>query len=143
MKSTAVLEGDHYLINGTKIFITGADRADLVQLFARTGDAFHRGGGISCFLIDRDTPGMRIGQRFDMISSDRPAEIILRVPASQMLGGLGEGWQLARESLDMGRLLHGPKAIGRAERALALAVDFANGRETLEPPWQAAKPSNG
>ena len=137
MTTRAVLEGDHYRINGAKIFITGADKADFVQLFARTGDTSERGGGISCFLVDRGTPGMRLGQCFELISSDRPWEVVfedVRVPAAQLLGAAGQGWKLARTTLDIGRLVHGPKAIGRAERALEMAIAHANQRETFGAP---------
>ncbi|MES2509279.1 MAG: acyl-CoA dehydrogenase family protein [Pseudomonadota bacterium] len=131
MLTTAVREGDAYRINGAKIFITGADKADFVQLFART-DA-----GVSCFLIDRGTPGMRLGQSFELMSPDRPWELVFDnvvVPASQLVGQPGKGWELAREFLDVGRLIHGPKAIGRAERALALAIAYANERKTFGEP---------
>jgi acyl-CoA dehydrogenase len=136
MRTTAVREGDNYRINGNKIFITGADKADFVQLFARTGDT-STGGGVSCFLIDRGTPGMRLGQNFELMSPDRPWEIVFEdaiVPASQMVGEPGKGWELARGFLDIGRLIHGPKAIGRAERALALAIDYAKQRKTFGEP---------
>lgn len=136
MRTTAVREGDSYRINGNKIFITGADKADFVQLFARTGDTAG-GGGVSCFLIDRGTPGMRLGQNFELMSPDRPWEIVLEdvvVPASQMVGEPGKGWELARSFLDVGRLIHGPKAIGRAERALEMAIDYAKQRKTFGEP---------
>lgn len=131
MLTTAVREGDGYRINGTKIFITGADKADFVQLFARTPE------GVSCFLIDRGSPGMRLGQSFELMSPDRPWEVVFDnvfVPASQMVGEPGRGWELAREFLDVGRLIHGPKAIGRAERVLELAMAYANERKTFGEP---------
>ena len=136
MRTTAVREGDNYRINGNKIFITGADKADFVQLFARTGDTAS-GAGVSCFLIDRGTPGMRLGQSFELMSPDRPWEIVFEdvlVPASQMVGKPGKGWELARSFLDVGRLIHGPKAIGRAERALEMAIDYAGQRKTFGEP---------
>lgn len=136
MRTTAVREGDHYRINGNKIFITGADKADFVQLFARTGDT-SAGGGVSCFLIDRGTPGMRLGQSFELMSPDRPWELVfddVLVPVSQMVGEHGKGWELARGFLDVGRLIHGPKAIGRAERALELAIAYAKQRTTFGEP---------
>ena len=136
MRTTAVREGDNYRINGNKIFITGADKADFVQLFARTGDTAG-GGGVSCFLIDRETPGMRLGQSFELMSPDRPWELVfddVLVPASQMVGEPGKGWELARSFLDVGRLIHGPKAIGRAERALELAIAYAKQRTTFGEP---------
>lgn len=136
MRTRAVREGDGYRINGTKIFITGADKADFVQLFARTvhgGDEL----GVSCFLVDKGTPGFRLGQRFDLMSPDQPWEVVFEdvyVPAQQLVGSPGSGWALAREFLDVGRLLHGPKAIGRAERALQMAIEHANLRSTFGQP---------
>ncbi|WP_083686413.1 acyl-CoA dehydrogenase family protein [Rhodoferax koreense] len=140
MRTMAVLEqradGEHYRINGNKIFITGADKADFVQLFARTGE--DKGAAeVSCFLIDRGTPGMRLGQNFELMSPDRPWELMFEdvcVPASQMVGRRGQGWELARSFLDVGRLIHGPKAIGRAERALEMAIDYARQRKTFGEP---------
>jgi acyl-CoA dehydrogenase len=136
MRTVAVREGDHYRINGSKIYITGADKADFIQLFARTGEG-PRGAEVTCFLIDRDTPGVRLGQSFELISPDRPWELVFEdvlIPAGQIVGRIGGGWDLAREFLDMGRLIHGPKAIGRAERALELAVSYANERKTFGEP---------
>ena len=136
MRTTAVRKGDHYRINGNKIYITGADKADFVQLFARTGETAD-GAGVSCFLIDRDTLGMRLGQNFQLMSPDRPWELVFEdvlIPASQMVGELGKGWALARGFLDVGRLIHGPKAIGRAERALEMAITYAKQRTTFGEP---------
>ncbi|MEO8754227.1 MAG: acyl-CoA dehydrogenase family protein [Casimicrobiaceae bacterium] len=136
MKTSAVCEGDHYRINGSKIFITGADKADFIQLFARTGQG-SKGPTVTCFLVDRDTPGVRLGQNFALMSPDRPWEIVFEdalVPVSRIVGEVDKGWELARGFLDMGRLIHGPKAVGRAERALQLAVAYANERQTFGEP---------
>jgi len=135
MATRAVADGDEWVINGSKIFITHADKADFVQLFARTGGKGRE--GITCFLIDKGTPGMRLGQKFELMSPDRPWELVFdnaRVPASHIVGEVGRGWDLAREFLGMGRLIHGPKAIGRAQRALKLAIDWANQRNTFGAP---------
>jgi acyl-CoA dehydrogenase len=136
MRTHARRDNGSYRINGTKTFITGADKADFVQLFARTLDD-GRDLGVSCFLVDRGTPGLSLGQRFELMSPDQPWELVLEdvvVPASQMVGEPGRGWELAREFLDVGRLAHGPKAVGRAERALQMAVDYANQRSTFGQP---------
>ena len=136
MRTTAVADGDYFVLNGTKIFITGADKADFVQVFARTV----RNGqdlGVSCFLVDKGTPGLSLGQSFELVSPDRPWELLfdnVRVPAAQMIGEVGQGWELAREFLDMGRLIHGPKSVGRAQRALELAIAHANVRHTFGQP---------
>jgi acyl-CoA dehydrogenase len=136
MTTTAVREGQGWRINGRKIFITGADKADFVQLFARTRSGTEE-LGVGCFIVSRDAPGFRLGQSFDLMCPDRPWELLfddVRVPDDQLIGRPGQGWALAREFLDKGRLLHGPKAVGRAERALALAVDYANQRRTFGAP---------
>lgn len=136
MRTRAVREGDTYRINGTKIYITSADKADFVQLFARTIED-GQDCGVSCFLIDKGTPGLRLGQAFDLMSPDRPWELVFEdvvIPAAQRVGDPGAGWALAREFLDVGRLVHGPKSIGRAERALQLAVAHANQRTTFGQP---------
>ncbi|MFW7344809.1 MAG: acyl-CoA dehydrogenase family protein [Pigmentiphaga sp.] len=136
MRTTAIADGDHFVINGAKVFITGADKADFAQVFARTikdGQEL----GVSCFLVDRGTPGMRLGQSFELMSPDRPWELLfdnVRVPADSMVGVAGQGWELAREFLDMGRLIHGPKALGRAQRALDMAIAYANERCTFGQP---------
>lgn len=136
MRTRAVREGANYRINGTKIYITSADKADFVQLFARTIED-GQDAGVSCFLVDKGTPGLRLGQAFDLMSPDRPWELVFEdvvVPVSQRVGEPGQGWALAREFLDVGRLIHGPKSIGRAERALQMAVDHANQRSTFGQP---------
>jgi acyl-CoA dehydrogenase len=136
MRTRAVREGDNYRINGNKIFITGADKADFVQLFARTIED-GKDVGVSCFLIDKGAPGLRLGQSFELMSPDRPWELVFEdvvVPVAQRIGEPGKGWELAREFLDVGRLIHGPKSIGRAERALKLAIDYANQRSTFGQP---------
>ena len=131
MRTVARRDGDGYRVTGTKIFITGADKADFIQLFARSDE------GISCFLVDRDTPGVTLGQSFELMTPDRPWELVFDdawIPATQRIGEAGKGWHLAREFLDEGRLAHGPKALGRAQRALELAVDHANQRKTFGEP---------
>jgi acyl-CoA dehydrogenase len=132
MLTTAKREGDNYRINGSKIYITSADKADFVQLFAKTDDI-----GVSCFLIDKGTPGFRLGQSFTLMSPDKPWELVfdeVMIPASQMVGDPGQGWVLAREFLDVGRLIHGPKSLGRAQRALEMAIEFSNQRQTFGQP---------
>ena len=135
MATRAIRDGDHWVINGTKIFITGADKADFVQLFARTEGTGRQ--GITCFLVDKGTPGLRLGQRFELMSPDRPWELVfdnVRVHQRQVVGEVGKGWELAREFLDRGRLVHGPKAVARAQRALEMAIAFATQRKTFGAP---------
>ena len=134
MRTTAVKDGDTYVINGTKRFISGAGKAAFMQLMAATDRAKGSRGGISCFLIDMDTPGVKLGTRYKTMMGDAPWEIILdnvRVPAKQMVGGEGEGFKLGQKWLGAGRVKHGARALGVAERALEMATSYAKQRSTF------------
>ena len=85
MRTNAVRDGDHYVINGVKRFITGADEADFVQVFAVTDPEKRARGGISGFLVDMNTPGVRVAASYDLMVDDKPCEIVfenVRVPAT-------------------------------------------------------------
>ncbi len=137
MRTTAVRDGDHYVVNGTKRFITGAGKADSVQLMAATDRSKGSRGGISCFLVDFDTPGVRLGTQYQTMMGDRPWEIIFedaRVPAKNRVGAEGDGFRLAQKWLGHGRVHHGARALGVAERCLQMAVSYAKQRVTFGKP---------
>ncbi|HET9149323.1 MAG TPA: acyl-CoA dehydrogenase family protein [Alphaproteobacteria bacterium] len=137
MRTTAVRDGDHYVINGTKRFISGAGKAHFMQLMAATDRQKGSHGGISCFLVDMDTPGVKLGTRYKTMMGDAPWEIILenvRVPASHRVGGEGEGFKLGQKWLGAGRVKHGSRALGVAERALEMATTYAKQRSTFGRP---------
>lgn len=137
MRTTAVRDGDDYIINGTKRFITGAARADFIQLMAATDRSKGSRGGISCFLVDMDTPGVKITARFKTMMGDRPCEIHfdnVRVPASHRVGAEGEGFKFGQKWLGVGRLHHGARALGVAERCLEMASSYAKQRVTFGQP---------
>ena len=137
MRTTAVKDGDHYVINGTKRFISGAGKAAFMQLMAATDRAKGSRGGISCFLVDMDTPGVKLGTRYQTMMGDAPWEIILndvRIPAKQMVGGEGEGFKLGQKWLGAGRVKHGARALGVAERALEMSTSYAKQRSTFGKP---------
>ena len=137
MRTTAVRDGDHYVINGTKRFISGAGKAHFMQLMAATDRTKGSKGGISCFLVDMDTPGVRLGTRYQTMMGDRPWEIVLddvRVPVANRVGKEGEGFKLAQGWLGHGRVKHGARALGVAERALELAAAYAKQRVTFGRP---------
>ena len=93
MRTTAVRDGDHYVINGVKRFISHADKARLPQVMAATDRGKGSRGGISCFLVDMDTPGVKIAARQTMMG-DRPCEIVfdnVRVPVSTASAGKAKG----------------------------------------------------
>ncbi len=137
MRTTAVRNGDHYVINGTKRFITGADKAHFMQLMAATDRAKGSHGGISCFLVDMDTPGVKLGTSYQTMMGDRPWEIVLedvRVPVSHRVGEEGGGFGLAQKWLGAGRVKHGSRALGVAERCLEMATSYAKQRSTFGRP---------
>lgn len=137
MRTTAVRDGDHYVINGVKRFISGAHNADFAQVMAATDRAKGSRGGISCFLVDMDTPGVKITARYETMMGDRPSEIVfdnVRVPASHRVGGEGEGFKLGQQWIGMGRVKHGARALGVAERCLEMATSYAKQRVTFGKP---------
>lgn len=137
MRTTAVRVDDHYIINGVKRFISGAHRADFAQVMAATDRNKGSRGGISCFLVDMDTPGVKITARYETMMGDRPSEIVfdnVRVPASHRVGGEGEGFKLGQQWIGMGRVKHGARALGVAERCLEMATSYAKQRVTFGRP---------
>ena len=137
MRTTAVRDGDHYVINGVKRFISGAGKADFMQLMAATDRSKGSRGGISCFLVDFGTPGVKLGARYNTMMGDQPWEIILdnvRVPAKQMVGEEGGGFRLGQKWLGVGRVHHGARAVGVAERCLEMATSYAKQRSTFGRP---------
>ncbi|HEU0071649.1 MAG TPA: acyl-CoA dehydrogenase family protein [Alphaproteobacteria bacterium] len=137
MRTTAVRDGDHYVINGTKRFITRAEYADFAQVMAATDRAKGSHGGISCFIVDMDTPGVKITARHETMMGDRPCEILfdnVRVPASHLVGGEGQGFKLGQKFLGAGRILHCARSLGVAERCMEMAVSYAKQRVTFGKP---------
>jgi acyl-CoA dehydrogenase len=137
MRTVAVRDGDHYVINGVKRFITGAGDADFIQLMAATDRAKGSHGGISCFIVDMDTPGVKLGAQYSTMMGDRPWEIVLenvRVPASHRVGAEGEGFRHAQQWLGAGRVKHGARALGVTERCLQMATSYAKQRSTFGRP---------
>ena len=137
MRTTAVRDGDHYVINGVKRFITGAAKADFMQLMAATDRSKGSRGGISCFIVDMNTPGVKLTAQYETMMGDKPWEIVLdnvRVPASQLVGEEGKGFGLAQKWLGAGRVKHGSRALGVAERSLEMAVKYSYQRSTFGKP---------
>lgn len=137
MRTTAVLEGDHYVINGVKRFITGAGKSDYMQLMAATDRSKGSRGGISCFIVDMNTPGVTLTAQYETMMGDKPWEIVLdnvRVPVSHRVGEEGKGFGLAQKWLGAGRVKHGSRALGVAERSLEMAVKYSHQRSTFGKP---------
>ncbi|MCQ6264940.1 acyl-CoA dehydrogenase [Fictibacillus sp. WQ 8-8] len=133
MKTTARKDGDDYIINGSKIFITNAGEAEIYVVFAMTDQsAGHR--GISAFIIEKGTPGFSFGKKEKKlgIRSSPTLELIMedcRVPAENMLGKEGDGFKIAMMTLDGGRNGIAAQAVGIAQGALDAAVTYAKERK--------------
>jgi acyl-CoA dehydrogenase len=137
MRTTAVREGDHYVINGNKRFITHADDADFVQLIAATDRAKGSHGGISAFIVDIKAPGITLLRQQELVIDDRPWEIAfddVRVPVENRIGEEGDGFKHAQDWLNVGRVRHGARGIGVIERCLELGAGYAKQRKTFGQP---------
>lgn len=135
--TTAVRDGDNWVINGRKIFISHADRADFCILFAST-DPSLGGRGITCFLVDSGTPGFELSRPIPTMGDGwEPYELTFEdcvVPDSNRLGEVNGGWQLASEQLTHGRLKIAAYQLGIAQRSIDLAVEWAKQRVTWGKP---------
>ena len=128
--TTARREGDEYVLDGEKRWISNGGIAALYVVFARTGEAAGS-RGLSAFVVDAGAPGLEIAERVDLIAPHPLATVRLngcRVPASQRLGTGGEGFKLAMRSLDIFRASVAAAALGMARRALDEALDRATSR---------------
>ncbi|MEK9683039.1 MAG: acyl-CoA dehydrogenase [Rhodospirillaceae bacterium] len=134
MRTTAVLDGNEYVINGYKRFITGADKADFAQVLAATDRSKGSRGGISMFLVEMDTPGVELVRPQETMMDDRPWELSftdVRIPATNIVGEEGDGFKFGQTWITAGRIRHAARGIGVAERCLELAGKYTNERETF------------
>ncbi|MCS5685584.1 MAG: acyl-CoA/acyl-ACP dehydrogenase [Acidimicrobiales bacterium] len=137
MSCRAERQGDDYLINGTKHFISHADLADYTILFAATGEEQTARGPkklITAFLVDHDTPGFEMASGYNCVSNRGYHNMILnfddcRVPASKVLGKEHNGFEVANAWLGATRLQVAAICLGRADRALSVATEWAASRE--------------
>ncbi len=137
IRATARRDGDDYLLNGSKFWVTSAGVADLYAVMLRTGE--EGGHGITTFIVEKDTPGFRIGKRERKMGlhSSPTGELIFencRVPADSRLGQEGEGLKIALSSLDGGRVNIGAISIGVAQAALEVSTTYASEREAFGAP---------
>ncbi len=137
MKTRAVLDGDHYVVNGTKQFISGAGYNDVYVTMVRTSDDKSR--GVTCLVIDKDTPGLSFGAPEKKLgwNASPTAQLIFedaRVPVSNRVGAEGEGFKFAMMGLDGGRLNIGACSLGGAQRCLDEAVNYTKERQQFGQP---------
>ncbi len=133
LATRAVREGDSFHLTGRKLWITNAAEAGLFLIFANANpEAGHR--GITCFILERDTPGFQVGKKEDKlgIRASSTCELILDdvvVPAASVLGEIGKGYKVAIETLNEGRIGIGAQMVGLAQGALDHAVAYARQRK--------------
>ncbi len=133
LAATATQDNDIYVLNGQKLWITNAAEAGLFLVFA-TVDATLGYKGITCFLVDRDTPGLKVGKKEDKlgIRASSTCEVVLdqvRVPATAVLGEIGKGYKVAIETLNEGRIGIGAQMMGLARGANDHAIAYAKQRK--------------
>jgi butyryl-CoA dehydrogenase len=135
LKTTAVLDNDHYVLNGAKSFITSGKNAQVAIVFALTNPAAGK-KGISAFVVPTDNPGYQVGsveQKMGQHASDT-AQIFLkdcRIPKSHLLGAEGEGYRIALMNLESGRIGIAAQCVGMARAAYEVALDYARQREAF------------
>ncbi|MCZ6858890.1 MAG: acyl-CoA dehydrogenase family protein [Alphaproteobacteria bacterium] len=136
MTTTAKRDGNHFIIDGTKTWISNGGIADHYIVFARTGEG-PGAKGLSAFVVDADNPGLEIAERIELIAPHPLARIrfnAARVPAGHLLGEPGEGFKIAMATLDIFRSTVGAAALGFARRALDEAAGRAQSREAFGQP---------
>jgi butyryl-CoA dehydrogenase len=140
-QTTAELQGDHYLLNGSKIFITNADYADLYIVFAMT-DKAKGTRGISAFILEKGMPGFRVGKKEEKmgIRGSATCELIfenVQVPVGNLLGKEGGGFGIAMKTLDGGRIGIAAQALGLAQGAIDETVAYTKERKQFGKPISA------
>jgi acyl-CoA dehydrogenase len=139
VQTRAVRDGDHYVLNGVKRFITNADRANLFTVMARTDPGEPGARGVSAFIVERDLPGVSVG-RPEKKMGQQGAKICdvvfedVRVPVENRLGEEGQGFKLAMQVLDRGRIHIASVCVGVAERLIADSVAYAAERKQFGQP---------
>ncbi|KIF66047.1 isovaleryl-CoA dehydrogenase [Streptomyces sp. AcH 505] len=138
MRTTARRDGDHYVLNGGKIFITNGPVADVVLVYAKT-DRDKGAHGISAFIVEKSFPGYKIAQKLTKMGyrGSQTAELVFedcRVPVANRVGPENAGVSIVMSGLDLERAMIAPLCLGVAERALELSVDYAQTRRQFGKP---------
>ncbi len=139
MRTTATRDGDDWVLDGTKIWITNGDVADLAITFAANDRDKGVRGGVTAFVVEADSEGFNVGKPEEKMGQCGSSTVELhydkvRVPDANRLGEVGEGFKVAMATLDRGRLTLGANCIGAAKEALRLSVDYAKQRVAFGKP---------
>ena len=138
MRTTAVRDGDHYVLNGTKIYITNGPVADVLLVYAKT-DKERGSQGISAFIVESGFPGFKVAQKLVKMGfrGSQTAELVFdncRVPVANLIGEENTGVKVVMSGLDLERAMIAPLCLGIAERALELSLDYARTRQQFGKP---------
>ncbi|WP_232697933.1 acyl-CoA dehydrogenase [Brevibacillus daliensis] len=138
IRTSAVRKGDHYLLNGNKVFITNGGEADTYVTFAVT-DPSMGSKGITAFIVEKDSPGFTVGKKEKKMGlfGSNTTELIFdqaEIPVSNRIGEEGDGFKIALSNLDIGRIGIAAQALGIAEAALQYSVDYAKERKQFGGP---------
>lgn len=138
MQMTAVRDGDDWILNGSKIWITNGDFADVIVTFCAT-DKSAGAKGISAFVVETETPGFSVGKPEEKMGQCGSTTVEIhfqdvRVPAANLLGKPGDGFKVAMQTLDRGRLTLGANCLGASKEALAISLRYAGERVAFGKP---------
>lgn len=138
MRTTARRDGDFYILNGSKLYITNGPVADVLLVYAKT-DKERGQHGISAFIVEKDFPGFKVAQKLEKMGfrGSQTAELVFedcRVPAENLLGEENRGVKIVMSGLDLERAMIAPICLGIAERALELAISYAKQRQQFGRP---------
>jgi isovaleryl-CoA dehydrogenase len=138
MRTSAVREGDHFVLNGSKIYITNGPVADVLLVYAKTDKALGS-QGISAFIVEKGLPGFLVAQKLRKMGfrGSQTAELVFdncRVPAGNLVGAENAGVKVVMSGLDLERAMIAPLCLGIAERALELSLDYARTRQQFGQP---------
>lgn len=139
MTTTAVQDGDDWILDGNKIWITNGDIADVIVTFAMTDKEKGTRGGITAFIIDADREGFSVGKPEDKMGQCGSTTVEIsfdkyRCPGANVLGKVGEGFKVAMATLDRGRLTLGANCLGASKEALDVSIRYANERHAFGGP---------
>jgi acyl-CoA dehydrogenase len=139
IETRAVRQGDHFVLNGTKHYISRGDVADLVTVFALTDASVRARGGITAFAVEKGTPGFRVARIQESMGSDviKQAELLFEdcaVPVENVIGEVGQGFATAMRTLDLGRLSLAARCLGTMQELLSLSVEHARNRVQFGKP---------
>jgi len=139
LRCAAARDGDDFVLNGTKLWVTSGTHADVFIVFARTNTAVSNAKGITALVVERGTPGFTVGRKEEKmgIRASSTTELVFencRVPAANVLGKVDDGFRIAMHTLDGGRIGIASQAVGIAEACLEASVKYAREREQFGRP---------